>query len=71
MIIFYEVTENTVVDGEPSTNELAAVDVTAMTEQERADILTDLKTIYGESCAYHQHNCQHDEGLSCSPLETM
>ena len=66
MIIFYEVVENIEVDGETIPNELAAVDVSGMGDAEKASVLADLKTLYGESCIYQRHSCGHNEGLPCT-----
>ena len=65
-IIFYEVLEVVLADGGQDMSEIAAVDVTGMSEQERAATLADLKALYGTGCTYRKHSCNHDEHKDCT-----
>ena len=64
MIIYYEAYRMTGEGDLARAEEVAAVDVTAMTEQERADTLTDMKVIYPD-CQFRQHLCGHLNGVAC------
>lgn len=66
MLKLYEVYSATDVDAEEGGHEkLACLDVTENNEEERAQILADLRTIYGTTCEYVDHDCGHDSGVGC------
>ena len=70
MLIYLEVSKEIEVGGFTTAENLAAVDVTDMPEQERCEILADLKVLYGVDCKYRKHSCGHIEGKSCE-LEVL
>ena len=61
MLVYLEVSKDSI----ETTEQLAAVDVTDMLEQERCEILADLKVLYGADCKYRRHLCGHIEGVGC------
>ena len=68
MLIYLEVSKEIEVGIFITTENLAAVDVTDMPEQD--EILADLKVLYGTDCKYRKHLCGHIEGVSCE-LEVL
>jgi len=55
-------------DSEGNREELASMDVTALTEQEQNEALGNARALYGD-VFYQYHSCGHDEGLPCSNEE--
>jgi len=55
-------------DSEGNKEELATMDVTALTEEEQEEALLAAKDLYGD-VLYRWHSCGHDEGLPCSIKE--
>ncbi len=45
---------------------LASIDVTDKTEQEKQSILQNLRDLYGLSCTYIEHRCNHIINLPCT-----
>ena len=66
MLVYLEVSKEIQTANEITTEQLAAVDVTDMPEQERLEILADLKVLYGADCKYRKHFCGHLEGVACT-----
>ncbi len=48
------------------TEKLACLDVTENNKAERADIMANLKVLYGADCQYYEHDCGHAEHKPCT-----
>jgi len=65
VLVYLEVFKEIKTADLPTEEQLAAVDVTDMSELERCEILADLKVLYGADCKYRKHLCGHLEGVAC------
>ena len=61
MLVYYEVRKFRLVDELPIDEELAAVDVAILSDNEKMSLLENLKAYYGDECTYWEHDCGHDE----------
>ena len=65
MILYYEVHKLVKTDMGMGLEEMAAIDVTNMTDDERKDTLAKLRIVYGTDCQYRGHACGHLDKKAC------